>query len=160
MRTPKVEALHRMIVMVNRLNNFSIPLLPLDSSSIGSNAWFSGYVDGNFEIISSTGPNKLIKGIKCRFRIEQRQNYHKLLNSYSISYEGIMRIIASNFNGNLTSIVRDKGEVTTSSFLVRTSSKASNSLLDNYFKDFPLFSGKYLDYLEWSKGAPKVLYKG
>lgn len=99
MRTPKIEALHRMIIMVNRLNNFSIPLLPLDSSSIGSNAWFSGYVDsdGNFEILSSTGTNKLIKGIKCRFRIEQRQNYHKLSDSNLTSYEDIMGIIASKF---------------------------------------------------------------
>jgi len=48
-----------------------------------------------------------------------------------------MEIIASYFNGKLISIVHDKGEVTTSSYLVRTSSKASNSLFDNYFKEFP-----------------------
>jgi hypothetical protein len=153
MRTPKIEALHRMIIMVNRINNTSIPLLPLDTSPIGSNAWFSGYVDsdGNFEIISSTGSKRLVKGIKCRFRIEQRQNYHKSSDSYSTSYKEIMEIIASHFNGRLTSIVRDRGKVTTTSFLVSTTSKTSNSLLDNYFKEFPLFSGKYLDYLEWSK---------
>jgi hypothetical protein len=64
-----------------------------------------------------------------------------------------MGIIASFLNaGALTPIVRARGEVTTSSSLLRSSSsKASNSLLDNYFKDFPLFSGKYLDYSEWSK---------
>jgi hypothetical protein len=153
MRTPKIEALHRMIILVNKSSNLSIPLLPLDTSSIGSNAWFSGYVDadGSFEIVSSTGSNKAITGIKCRFRIEQRQNYHKLSDSHSTSYQGIMEIIALFFNGKLTSIVRVKEEVTTYQFLVRTSSKASNSLLDNYFKDFPLFSGKYLDYSEWSK---------
>lgn len=46
---------------------------------------------------------------------------------------------------------RDRSYGTSLSVLVRTSSKASNTLLDLYFSQFPLFTGKGLDYLEWSK---------
>jgi hypothetical protein len=43
MRTPKIEALYSAINLVNLqgYQSDSIPLLPLDTTSIGSNSWFS-----------------------------------------------------------------------------------------------------------------------
>jgi hypothetical protein len=57
----------------------------------------------------------------------------------------------SGTGGNLENIERKRSYGTSLSVLVRTSSKASNTLLDLYFSKFPLFTGKRLDYLEWSK---------
>ena len=37
------------------------------------------------------------------------------------------------------------------SYMIITSSLSTNLLVDNYFKQFPMFSSKQLDYLEWSK---------
>lgn len=62
-----------------------------------------------------------------------------------------MQAIASEFNGTNTNLERKRYNVTEHSILVRTCSKASNSLLDLYFSQFPLFTGKHLDYKEWSK---------
>lgn len=79
MRTPKIEALHRLINMVNQHLPNPIPLLPLDTTPIGSNAWLAGFTDsdGNFEVVSMTNIRKEITGFKCRFKIEQRLEYHR-----------------------------------------------------------------------------------
>jgi hypothetical protein len=68
-----------------------------------------------------------------------------------------MQAIASEFNATLINLERKRSNGTEHSILeikiLRTSSKASNSLLDltSYFSRFPLFTGKHLDYQEWSK---------
>lgn len=52
MRTPKIEALHRLIDWLNaRLDGKSkIPKLGLDHSSLANNPWLAGFIeaDGNF----------------------------------------------------------------------------------------------------------------
>lgn len=52
MRTPKIEALHRMINWCNLHNygikpGFEIISLGLDISPLQSNNWLSGYIDGD-----------------------------------------------------------------------------------------------------------------
>jgi len=47
MRTPKIEALYRMISWCNLNYNSNINLLPLDYSLINSNSWLSGYIDAD-----------------------------------------------------------------------------------------------------------------
>lgn len=51
-RTPKINALHRLIQFMNNRHKLNIPLLPLDESDISSNSWLSGFVeaDGCFYI--------------------------------------------------------------------------------------------------------------
>lgn len=61
-----------------------------------------------------------------------------------------MQAIASEFNGNLITYKRKRSDGSFKSILVRTASKASNTLLDHYFSQFPLFSSKRLDYQDWS----------
>jgi hypothetical protein len=52
MRTPKIEALHRLIdwLIVRSTDGFKIYKLSLDNSWLGSNPWLSGFIelDGNF----------------------------------------------------------------------------------------------------------------
>ena len=52
MRTPKIEALHRAILWYNEFDNHNSNCLDIDSSDINSNAWLSGFTDGdgNFSI--------------------------------------------------------------------------------------------------------------
>jgi hypothetical protein len=94
---------------------------------------------------------KELTGFKCRFRIEQRLVYHRDCGPTSSSYLDVMQTIASEFNGSLRTYERKSSNCTFQSILVKTSSKTSNTLLDLYFNQFPLFTGKRLDYLEWSK---------
>jgi len=47
-----------------------IPLLPLDTSPICSNAWLAGFTDSdeNFEVVDMVNAKKELTGFKCRFR--------------------------------------------------------------------------------------------
>lgn len=46
-RTPKIEALYRLIVWYNKYYGASIPLYPLDTSPLASNAWLAGLIDAD-----------------------------------------------------------------------------------------------------------------
>ncbi len=87
-----------------------------------------------------TNTKKELTGFKCRFRIEQRLEYHRDCKPFSSSYLDVMQAIASEFNGTLITFERNRSNGTFKSLLVRTTSKASNTLLDHSFSQFPLFS--------------------
>lgn len=47
MRTPKIEALHRLIMWYNAKYGSNIPLLPLNETPLQSNSWLSGFLDAD-----------------------------------------------------------------------------------------------------------------
>lgn len=65
-RTPKIEALHRLIIWLNNLKEFPIlELLPVDESDIKTNHWLAGFSDSDAKIlISFTIKDSLAKNIK------------------------------------------------------------------------------------------------
>jgi len=70
-RTPKIEALHRLIIWLNNTNKFNqLELLPLDNSPLKSNGWLAGFSDsdGNF-LIQFSILLGIAKNIKLTFRI-------------------------------------------------------------------------------------------
>ncbi|CAO3683411.1 unnamed protein product [Rhizopus stolonifer] len=105
MRTPKIEALNRLINWLNNKNNGSIVCLGLDTSNLDSNSWFAGFSDAD--------------------------SYFQKFNKIIMEPCGVSP--------------HPKG------YMIITSSLSTNLLVDNYFKQFPMFSSKQLDYLEWSK---------
>lgn len=150
MRTPKIEALHRLIHWLNKKNNDSIVLLGLDTSNLNSNSWFAGFSDADSYFQVSLTQNKdsgKVQNIKSYYRLEIQQNYHGELNGY----KNIMELIAKFLQTKLLSRQRLINNKEYYSFMVITSSLSTNLLVDDYFKKFPMFSSKYLDYLEWSK---------
>lgn len=150
MRTPKIEALNRLINWLNNKNNGSIVCLGLDTSNLDSNSWFAGFSDADSYFQVSLTHNKeleTIKNIKCYYRLEIQQNYHGELNLY----KNIMELIANFLQTNLLSRKRMLNNKEYYSYMITTSSLSTNLLVDNYFKQFPMFSSKQLDYLEWSK---------
>jgi hypothetical protein len=62
-----------------------------------------------------------------------------------------MELIANFLQTNLLSRKRMLNNKEYYSYMITTSSLSTNLLVDNYFKQFPMFSAKQLDYLEWSK---------
>jgi hypothetical protein len=150
MRTPKIEALNRLINWLNIKNNNSIECLKLDTSNLNNNSWFAGFSDADSYFQVSLTENKeldTIKNIKCYYRLETQQNYH----GESGLYKDIMELIAKFLQTKLLSRQRLINNKEYYSFMVTTSSIPTNLLVDNYFKEFPMFSSKHLDYLEWSK---------
>jgi hypothetical protein len=47
MRTPKIEALYRMIKWYNLNYNTNLPLLSIDYSPIQNNSWLAGFIDAD-----------------------------------------------------------------------------------------------------------------
>lgn len=151
MRTPKINALYRLIDHLNAKGE-KIKKLPLDNSPINSNGWLSGFIDaeGHFSIRASEA-GKYPARVECKFELEQRQS--------DIS-GGNMFGILSKIADFLCSVVKEtKVSTKTPQFRVRTTSVNANYILINYLTDYPLFSSKYLDYLVWSD-VVKIFHKG
>jgi len=156
MRTPKIEALHRAIKWYKDFDGISINPLGLDRSPIDSNAWLSGFTDGdgNFSINITNRKKKSIittKRIQVFFRIELRQNYHRDVSAIEggISYFEILIKIARYLGVNLYSRSRIQKDKIFNSFMLISHNIKSHIKVIYYFNRFPLYSYKYLVYKDW-----------
>lgn len=159
MRTPKIEALYRLIDWFNarsNSDNLKISKLELDSSHLSSNAWLAGFIesDGNFYCGFDLNSEGIAKIVKCYMRISQKRSYK--LNS-EIPYHqntnlDIMEKIREFLSvRNVTEIKRIKENYVKLAYEVRTTKKESCDLLINYLTNYPLFSSKHQDFLDWKK---------
>jgi hypothetical protein len=103
----------------------------------------AGFVDadGSFSIQHTKLENNNKKRkISCRLRIEQRM-YEPISK---ISYFEVLTEIADFLGCNL----KTRKQISTSNeyFNLTASSRKSLLIILNYFKCFPLYSSKYLDY--------------
>jgi len=140
MRTPKIDSLLSLIDWLNIKNeSLDILKLELDNSEIESNAWLAGFVDadGHFSVRAS------IKKVECKIEICQRQ-----VDKGGQSTLPFLERIAKLFK---TSVKPIRTNTKNPQFRVRTTSLQGNLEVKSYFDNFPLFSTKYLDYLDWIK---------
>lgn len=157
-RTPKVEALHRLIVWLNNYNKFNeITLLPLDSTNLTSNGWLAGFsdCDSNFLISFSKNNSNIANNIQLTYRLSQRQEYHRE-SPIGTNYFNILSYIATTFKAVCKPFERthfkNKGTEVSyieKGYLVTVKSLESRLLLIDYFTHYPLLSSKRLDYLNW-----------
>lgn len=169
MRTPKIEALNRTINWNNDYININknsklpstklilsqikkIEIKGLDHSPIDCNPWLSGFTDadGNFSINIHKRTNRNSIRVQMFYRLEIRQNYHRLNNDgEQVSFFAIMSNIANYLNTNVLSRSRTVGDKQFFSFIVISCSKSSLIKTTDYFNKFPLLSSKFLDYKSW-----------
>lgn len=157
-RTPKIEALHRLIDWFNARPNQKVPMLKLglDTSNISNNAWLSGFLeaDGNFYSSISVNSLGIANSIRYYMRISQRAEYLRKNDETQtkVSYLPIMTEIANFLSvSNVTSINRNKPNYIEKVYEVRTVKRLSCEELINYMSKYPLYSSKYLDFLDWAK---------
>jgi LAGLIDADG endonuclease len=137
-RTPKVEALHRLIDWVNEYYSLDNPLprLRMDTSNLGTNSWLAGYIecDGSFYLGYKCNPKGLISAFVAYLRISQRQNYHRD-SDLGTSYYNVMSSIAEFLGQHVTIINRKRsnGQIE-KGFQVMSGSLESNLIIVNYFK--------------------------
>lgn len=167
MRTPKIEALHRVIKWYKDFDGIDINPLKLDLSPIESNAWLAGFSDGdgNFSINITNRKKKSIittKRIQVFFRIELRQNYHRDISDIQggTSYYEILIKIARYLGVNLYSRSRIQKDKIFNSFMVISHNIQSHNKVINYFNHFPLFSSKYLAYKDWKFVVELLMKRG
>jgi hypothetical protein len=157
-RTPKIEALHRLINWLNNYGKFEkLKSLPVDESHILSNSWLAGYsdCDSNFLISCNISNLGIAKNIHLTYRLSQRQEYHRASStSTSISYLKVLTTIATAFLIKPTAYERERVNPKTNQgytekgYLVSVKGLESRIVLINYFTKFPLLSSKHLDYLD------------
>lgn len=157
-RTPKIEALHRLITWLNNSGKFDqLEQLPADKSSIISGAWLAGFsdCDANFLISYSISPQGIAKNIHLTYRLSPRQEYHRMSPVTGVSYLPVLSSIASVFKTKVTLYSNERLNSNTNTtyletgYLVTIKSLISRLALINYFSNFNMLSSKHLDYLDW-----------
>lgn len=131
MRTPKLQEL---IDWYPELRGIEISR---DVSSIASNAWLSGFIasNGHFSVRATE------KKIESKFELVQVEKNHQGYDNYSFLLE-----IAQYLNCDIKAIRMNRPRP---EYRIRTLNLESNLILINYLNLHPLFSSKYLDYLDW-----------
>lgn len=155
MRTPKIEALYRLI---DWLKDSSIKKLPLNTEPLDSNAWLAGFIDGDghfYVRVSGANKKRNYGVVECRFELSQAQKtpIRSSVAKYGVAEHGLSKY---NFMKDIGTILGcSLKEVRVDSkhpqYLVRTINLASNIKLESYLDKYPLFSSKFLNYKDWLK---------
>lgn len=156
LRTPKIIQLYNLIDWINKNHSSNIAKFSLKKGNLYKDSWLAGFIDadGSFSIKHTKLENNAKKRkISCRLRIEQRM-YEPITKS---SYFDILTEIAEFFSCNL----KTRKQISTGNeyFNLTASSRKSLSIIMTYFKSFPLYSSKYLDYKDWEEAAILILKK-
>lgn len=162
MRTPKNEALHRLIVWYNNKHNTNIPLLGLDTVPLTESSWLSGFLeaDGNFYFNFKLNKNEVPIGIVYYMRISQKQVYTRKVDlSVELSNLAHMELIADLFKSKVVNIERQRDKFLEKAYEVRTDRLESKLLLFEYLNKFPLYGYKYFSHLYLEKIHNMVLNK-
>lgn len=143
LRTPKINSLYDMIDFLNA-KGANIIKLPLDTSPLNSNSWFSGFIDagGYFAIKGFTLNPKTY--LAFGFQISQR-----VTDKSGESLDKVMFKIAEFLSVKLN--MREFSEKYRQ-FVISTSNRESNRILIDYLNTYPLLSSKYLDFRDWETG--------
>lgn len=176
MRTPKIGALHRLIEWLNAksTDGFKLTKLGLDNSSLGSNPWLAGFIeaDGSFYCGYNLNSDGIATIVKTYMRVTQKQSYGTTISALAFRPNSMAAAVfgedaaKKNDNSNyyimekirefldvkfVTKIQRNKTNYIELSYEVRTAKKSSCEILINYLTNFPLFSSKHLDFLNWTE---------
>ena len=156
LRTPKVNDFYKLVDYLNfKKKNVSIKKLKLDSSSIDSNAWLAGFTDadGNFNLnISNRKTGLKKKRVQIQFRLEIKRFYSKKddlpknINNEYFDFFPICDQIAC-FIGAVI-YVRSRPTKNYGLIICCANINSRTKCLE-YFDKFPLFSSKYLNFLDW-----------
>jgi hypothetical protein len=143
MKTNKIYALHRLIDWYNQYKSTSFEKKGLNTDSMISNAWLSGFIeaDGHFSL-RSTESGKYPR-IECRFELSQRQRDQNKRDNLFFLEE-----IALSF-GSLVKPIRNDSD--NPQYRVRTTNLKGNLAVVNYLTKYPLFGTKFSDYRDWVK---------
>lgn len=159
MRTPKIEALHRLISWFNAYilesgakQSFApLTALPLDTSLLSSNGWLAGLLDAdsNFYLTFQLNADSLATQVQLYMRLSQRQEYSHRESALPTSYVPIMQSIAAFLSASFSVYTRERANNTENGCLLVAKSAISRQALIDYLSEYPLLSSKRLDYLDW-----------
>lgn len=144
MRTPKIAVLHNLVDWLNaRFPKLNMQKQKIDARPLLDTAWLSGFIEGDgcFQVRYSTKGVALPR-LACVFELTQARVTH-----LQLSTEPFLRAIAADLYSEVKATRSDRKYP---QYRIRTSTLQSARVLKQYFKSFPLYSSKYLDYLDWT----------
>lgn len=145
MRTPKIEALHRLINWFNNKNINNIPLLGTDSIPLKNNSWLSGMLeaDGSFYFHWDVNKNNIPINLIYYLRLSQKHIYTRRLDkNVNISNLNFMEQIADLFKTKVVLINRDRNSYIEKAYEIRTDKLESKLIMFNYLNKYPIFGYK------------------
>uniref|UniRef100_UPI002264B01A hypothetical protein n=1 Tax=Lentinus flexipes TaxID=3163629 RepID=UPI002264B01A len=154
LRTPKIHQLHKLMDWLDKNHSTNLFKLPLKEGELYDSSWLSGFIDsdGSFSVQHTKLENNAKKRkISCRLRIEQR-----ILDPITgNNYISVLTDICKFLNCNL--LTRRQKSTGNKYYTLTASSKISLDIIIKYLDKYPLFSSKYLDYLDWKEIALLIL---
>jgi len=155
-RTPKIIALHKAIDNLNKWRNANLVKLPLDKSSLDSNAWLAGFIDcdGHFSIKLSgsySSDDSDVRGrVQCVFSLNQSE-LNRVTNESNLDF---MTKLADFFQVNInyktefSSAFKEPAK----KLVFYAQSDRKHYITVSYLTKFPLMTSKHLNYLAFFKG--------
>ena len=149
-RTPKILALYKAIDNLNKWRNTNLVKLPLDNSSLDSNAWFAGFIDtdGHFSIklTGEYGSDETVtRGrVQCVFSLNQIE-LNRVTKESNVPF---MTLLANFFQVNLNYKVENSPlfKEPDKKVVFFAQSDRKHYIITSYLAKFPLMSSKYLNY--------------
>ena len=144
MRTSKIYSLYNLIDWYNLKDpNLKIEKKELNRLSLDFTPWLSGFIEADGHFYLRTSVKSKYPRIECKFELSQRKIDHKGYDSFDC-----LNHIAKYLN---TEVKKTKINSQNPQYRIRTVNLEGNIVLENYLNKFPLFSSKFLNYLDWLK---------
>lgn len=144
MKTSKIIDLWKLIDWLNnKFIELNLIKYPLNNELLSSNSWFSGFIDADGHFAVRTTNNATTKRIECKFVIVQSQKDHND-NDKKLALEKIASFLSTKVKS--IRLYKPKPE-----YSITTVNLKGNLELKSYLNEYPLFSSKYLDYIDWLK---------
>lgn len=144
-RGPKIITLHKLILYMNDKHTLHIPLLPLNITSIHSDAWFNGFIDsdGHFYLSWKEKVDKdSILGVRWYMTLKQKLYYLNLSeNNHLVLFSFINNSLFENTAHCYVNKPKDLNEV----IIIGTHTIHSKYCLISYLTKFPLLGYKYIN---------------
>lgn len=130
--------------------------LPLDTSSLDSNAWLAGFIDtdGHFSIkltgIYGSDDLETRGRVRCVFSINQSE-VSRLTGESNVPFmSDVAKLFQVNLLHKIEKASASKGSTNSIGFFAQ--SDAKHYIIVGYLSKFPLMSSKHLNFLSFFKG--------
>lgn len=144
MKTKKILDFWKLIDWMNqKFSNLNIDKFVINKESLELNAWLSGFIDADGHFYIRTTKNLKRTKIECKFVLVQSQLDHNKFDKFEI-----MQDLANLLKTTVKLIRLNKPKP---EYSIRTVNLLGNLQLKKYLEKYPIFSSKYLDYLDWLK---------
>jgi hypothetical protein len=143
-RTPKYIQFQKLLIFLNAKYNYNLILLPLDNSSYLDNYWLSGFIDADGSFYVRNSENVKVPRIDAQFYLELAEKDLNGNDTFPF-LSNITKYLALSEPKFIDRLGKGK------SIRIRSNNIEENLRILKYIERFPLFTSKYLNYVDWKE---------